>query len=87
MHRAVDTTATAQLAVGSGHDGLDVLMGDVTPYHGDLYARMLPDSSFLRSLVAYQSCLRPGPADRDQDPLLTSAAGEPSVAFAPAAGS
>jgi len=45
VHRAVDATATAtataQLGVRSGHDGLDGLTGDVTPQQGDLHAGIL----------------------------------------------
>ncbi len=63
VHRAVDASATAQLGVRGGHDGLDVLTGDVTPHHRDLHARMLPGSSFLRSLVAYAE-LPSGPLER-----------------------
>ena len=44
------------------------------PHHGDLPARMLPDSSFLRSLVAYQSCL----------PALSSGVGAHAAATPPA---
>ncbi len=51
VHRAVDATATAQICVRSGHDGLDVLTGDVTPHHGDLHARTLPDSARHRAFV------------------------------------
>jgi len=45
-----------------------------TPHQGDLPARMLPDSSFLRSLVAYQSCL----------PALSSGVGAHAAATPPA---
>ncbi len=49
MHRAVHTTAAAQLGVRGGHDGLDVLTGDVTPHHSDLHTEH-PCFEFARSV-------------------------------------
>jgi hypothetical protein len=44
VHRAVHSTAAAQLGIGRGHDRVDILMRDVAAYQFDLHAPIIVEA-------------------------------------------